>query len=205
VARAAPAPADIIIIDRPDPPTSIVAPNQNLRTTIPLKRADQQPLRRPGGSSRSLCSAQPRPMRLGLPARPPLARARVRAANMVNCWHHVSAAEFWRSLSMTPYVAPRRRPPTSSSVAPTARAPSSPRPGITKKKIGRRRRRRPHQRAASSRCTAQHTAETAARPTGSTCTPPRSQQLAEGGRRLHPSIAPKARAPSSPRTGISLK
>jgi hypothetical protein len=34
VARAAPAPADIIIIDRPDPPTSIVAPNQNLRTTI---------------------------------------------------------------------------------------------------------------------------------------------------------------------------
>jgi hypothetical protein len=37
VTRAAPAPADIIIIiDRPDPPTSIVAPNQNLRTTIPL-------------------------------------------------------------------------------------------------------------------------------------------------------------------------
>jgi hypothetical protein len=34
VARAAPAPADIIIIDRPDRPTSIVAPNQNLRTTI---------------------------------------------------------------------------------------------------------------------------------------------------------------------------
>ena len=62
VARAAPAPADIII-DRPDPPTSIVAPNQNLRTTIPLNRngdVNQQPLRRPGGSSRSLCSARGR-------------------------------------------------------------------------------------------------------------------------------------------------
>jgi hypothetical protein len=50
-------------------PSSIVAPN--LRTTIPLNRngdVNQQPLRRPGGSSRSLCSAQPRPMRLGLPA-----------------------------------------------------------------------------------------------------------------------------------------
>ena len=61
VARAAPAPADII-----DRPSSIVAPN--LRTTIPLNRngdVNQQPLRRPGGSSRSLCSAQPRPMRLG--------------------------------------------------------------------------------------------------------------------------------------------
>jgi len=76
VARAAPAPADII--DRPDRPTSIVAPNQNLRTTIPLKRKwrrRQQQQRRPAGSSRSLCSAQPRPMRLGRPARPPLARA----------------------------------------------------------------------------------------------------------------------------------
>jgi hypothetical protein len=63
VARAAPAPADIIIIDRPDPPTSIVAPNQNLRTTIPLKRngdVNQQPLRRPGGSSRSVAIAPPR-------------------------------------------------------------------------------------------------------------------------------------------------
>src|SRR5450759_4177883 len=82
VARAAPAPADII-----DRPSSIVAPN--LRTTIPLNRngdVNQQPLRRPGGSSRSLCSAQPRPMRLGLPAHPP--RARVRAAT------HVNAARF---------------------------------------------------------------------------------------------------------------
>jgi hypothetical protein len=53
VGRAAPAPADIII----DRPSSIVAPNQNLRTN-PLKRngdVDQQPQRRPGGSSRSLC------------------------------------------------------------------------------------------------------------------------------------------------------
>jgi hypothetical protein len=78
VARAAPAPADII-----DRPSSIVAPN--LRTTIPLNRngdVNQQPLRRTAGSSRSLCSAQPRPMRLGLPARPP--RARVRAASMSN-------------------------------------------------------------------------------------------------------------------------
>jgi hypothetical protein len=77
VARAAPAPADIIIIDRPDPPTSIVAPNQNLRTTIPLKRNGTSTSSRcaaQGGSSRSLCSAQPRPMRLGLPARPPRAR-----------------------------------------------------------------------------------------------------------------------------------
>jgi len=64
------------------PPTSSssssIAPNQNLRTTIPLNRngdVNQQPLRRPGGSGRSLCSAQPRPLRLGLPARPPLARA----------------------------------------------------------------------------------------------------------------------------------
>jgi hypothetical protein len=32
VGRAAPAAADIIIIDRPDRPSSIVAPNQNLRT-----------------------------------------------------------------------------------------------------------------------------------------------------------------------------
>jgi hypothetical protein len=47
------APADIII-GRPDRPSSIVAPTQNLRTTIPLKRGDvnQQPMRRPGGSSR---------------------------------------------------------------------------------------------------------------------------------------------------------
>src|ERR1017187_10933792 len=67
VARAAPAPADII-----DRPSSIVAPN--LRTTIPLNRngdVNQQPLRRPGGSSRSLCSAQPRPMRLPPPPPPP--------------------------------------------------------------------------------------------------------------------------------------
>src|SRR5450756_1127533 len=45
VGRAAPAPADIII----DRPSSIVAPNQNLRTN-PLKRngdVDQQPQRRP--------------------------------------------------------------------------------------------------------------------------------------------------------------
>jgi hypothetical protein len=45
VARAAPAPADII-----DRPSSIVAPN--LPTTIPLNRngdVNQQPLRRPGG------------------------------------------------------------------------------------------------------------------------------------------------------------
>ena len=79
VARAAPAPADII-----DRPSSIVAPNQNLRTN-PLKRngdVDQQPQRRPGGSSRSLCSAQPRPMRLGLPAHP--LRARVWVASQVN-------------------------------------------------------------------------------------------------------------------------
>jgi hypothetical protein len=47
----------------------------------------------------------------------------------------------WRSLSMTPYLAAlaRRRPdpakPTSSSVAPTARAPSSPRTGITRRKL----------------------------------------------------------------------
>jgi hypothetical protein len=78
VARAAPAPADII-----DRPSSIVAPN--LRTTIPLNRngdVNQQPLRRPGGSSRSLCSAQPRPMRLGLPAHP--LRARVWVASQVN-------------------------------------------------------------------------------------------------------------------------
>jgi hypothetical protein len=51
VARAAPAPADIIIIiDRPDPPTSIVAPNQNLRTTIPLKRN--------GNVNQQRCAAQ---------------------------------------------------------------------------------------------------------------------------------------------------
>jgi hypothetical protein len=62
VPRAAPAPADIII-GRPDRPSSIVAPNQNLRTTIPLKRngdVNQQPLRRPGGSSRSVAIAPPR-------------------------------------------------------------------------------------------------------------------------------------------------
>ena len=48
-------------IDRPDHPTSIVAPT--VRTTIPLNRngdVNQQPLRRPGGSSRSLCSARGR-------------------------------------------------------------------------------------------------------------------------------------------------
>jgi len=38
VARAAPAPADIIIGDHTDRPTSIVAPNRNLQTTIPLNR-----------------------------------------------------------------------------------------------------------------------------------------------------------------------
>jgi len=73
-------PAAGVIIDRP---SSIVAPN--LRTTIPLNRngdVNQQPLRRPGGSSRSLCSAQPRPMRLGLPAHP--LRARVWVASQVN-------------------------------------------------------------------------------------------------------------------------
>jgi hypothetical protein len=71
VARAAPAPADIII----DRPTSIVAPNQNLRTTIPLKRngdgaagdltiesCGRLPLHQPGRSSRSsrsVCIAPP--------------------------------------------------------------------------------------------------------------------------------------------------
>jgi len=61
-----------------------------------------QPLRRPGGSSRSLCSAQPRPMRLGLPAHPP--RARVRAANQVNA-AHCQCCRFSDLLSMTPSLA----------------------------------------------------------------------------------------------------
>jgi hypothetical protein len=33
------------------------------------RRRRQQPQRRPAGSSRLVCSAQPRPMRVGLPAR----------------------------------------------------------------------------------------------------------------------------------------
>ena len=65
-------------------------------------------------------------------------------------------------LSTTPYLAAldrRRQRRSSSSVAPTARAPSSPRTGICEqqsaKKKWRQRRRRPHHRAASSRCTTQ--------------------------------------------------
>jgi len=47
----------IIIIDRPDRPTSIVAPNRNLRTTISPKRnvdVGQQPQRRRAGRCRSV-------------------------------------------------------------------------------------------------------------------------------------------------------
>jgi len=79
VTRAAPAPADIIIIiDRPDPPTSIVAPNQNLRTTIPLKRA--APPRRLEPVALLGAAAADAARSAGAPA----SRARVRAASMVN-------------------------------------------------------------------------------------------------------------------------
>jgi hypothetical protein len=83
MSNAAPAPSDIIIIDRPDRPTSIVAPNQNLRTTIPLKRigdVGQQPHSRlePVGLLGAAAADAARP------AGAPASRARVRAANMIN-------------------------------------------------------------------------------------------------------------------------
>jgi hypothetical protein len=89
VARAAPAPGDIIIIiDRPDPPTSIVAPNQNLRTTIPLKRngdVNQQPLRRPGRLE-PIALLGAAAADAARPAGAPTSRARVGAETMVNCF-----------------------------------------------------------------------------------------------------------------------
>src|ERR1035437_8871925 len=72
VARAAPAPADII-----DRPSCIVAPNQTANHN-PLKRRAAVDPTRTAGSSRSVCSAQ-----LGRTARWNR-RARVRAASAVN-------------------------------------------------------------------------------------------------------------------------
>ena len=81
--------------------------------------------------------------------RPPFARSRCRSA----------ASPLLRRRPATTRRRPDPAKPTSSSVAPTARAPSSPRTGICEqqsaKKKWRRRRRRPHHRAASSRCTTQ--------------------------------------------------
>jgi hypothetical protein len=85
----------IIIIDRP---TSIVAPNRNLRTTISPKRnfdVGQQPQRRPAGRCRSV----------GVGARwiGAASRARVGAARRVNAVGcHCQCCRFSDRLSMTP-------------------------------------------------------------------------------------------------------
>jgi hypothetical protein len=76
VARAAPAPADII-----DRPSSIVAPNQTANNN-PLKRNGDVDHSRTAGSSRSVCSAQ----LAGIGAR--LARA---SGQRVRLTRHVSA------------------------------------------------------------------------------------------------------------------
>jgi hypothetical protein len=72
VGRAAPAPADIIIINRPDRPSSIVAPNRNLPTTIREKEmstsASSRSAAEAAGAGRSASE------RAGIGAR--LARAR---------------------------------------------------------------------------------------------------------------------------------
>jgi hypothetical protein len=80
VARAAPAPADIIIIDRPDPPTSIVAPNQNLRTTRRRPAAAAPPRRLEPVALLGAAAAD-----AARPAGVPASRAREGAAKMVNC------------------------------------------------------------------------------------------------------------------------
>ena len=82
---------------RPDRPSSIVAPNRNLRTTIPLKRTGdvgQQPQRRPAGPSRSVC------VRAHWNSAPP--RARVGAAKAVDAVPTPFCARPGTSL-LTPY------------------------------------------------------------------------------------------------------
>src|ERR1019366_9392967 len=114
VARATPAPADII-----DRPSSNVAPKPTANNN-PLKRkgdVDQQPYSRLEpvgllGAARSHSSLES--------AR--ASRARVRAASAVNA-AHCQCCRFSDLLSMPPWLAQRRRQPTSS----IARAPSSPR------------------------------------------------------------------------------
>src|SRR5450631_2597570 len=83
VARAAPAPADII-----DRPSSIVAPNQTANNN-PLKRNGDVDHSRTAGSSRSVCSAQ-----LGRTARwnRRASRARVWAESQVNAAARVARA-----------------------------------------------------------------------------------------------------------------
>ena len=120
-----PAPADII--DRPDRPTSIVAPNQNLRTTIPLKRKwrhRQQPHSRL--EPVDLLGAA------GLTARWNRRSSRARVKGCPHC----RCCRIWRSLPMTPYLrcprpAPAPSPPPQPgeadvSIGADRRAPSSP-------------------------------------------------------------------------------
>ena len=125
----------IIIIDRPDRPTSIVAPNRNLRTTISPKRnvdVGQQPQRRRAGRCRSV----------GVRARWNRRRLRARA------WGQregltLSPLSVLQNLAivvddpvppcprLAPAPSPARRPQREGlTLAPIARPPSSHRTGI---------------------------------------------------------------------------
>jgi hypothetical protein len=127
---------------RSDRPKSILAPNRNI-TKMKIGDVGQQPQRRPG---RSRCAAQD-------------SSATIRQGIKNTISPAANVGERARRRPLRPTRRSRRHHRSSSSVAPTARAPSSARTGICEqlsaKKKWRRRRRRPHHRAASSHCTAQ--------------------------------------------------
>jgi hypothetical protein len=157
-----------VIIGRPDRPSSIVAPNQNLRTTRRRPAAAAPPRRLEPVALLGAAAAD-----AARPAGVPASRAREGAAKMVNCCQilmmfsaaalrergqalHCQCCRIFDLLSMTRWLAQRRRPPTSSSsIAPIPRPPSSPRTRICEQRdVGQQPLRRP---GGSSRslCSAQ--------------------------------------------------